>query len=406
MLSSLGTVSVILDLTIKAFEGGKWVLKKIAPINFKSQNILGDNNFKFPAEYYTFTCDKGKWQSLKFGKEKLLENNRLIHDKSKLINFYPGIVEKALRDNRIGIMPYEVISRNQDNIQLKKLNSNYLICSGLKSIYDETNKALVEHYRRMKITYEPSSLARVCKWDHNSITIEQVNYTEAASTNMIADLDITSTFNKCFLMEDASGISNNIRNYDMSFSSEPGTYPSFKQSSLANPIGVAGIALTTDNKIILSHRSRNVSSYGYKLGPSSSGYVNWFDTFDSTDKFKSILEKALMREISEELHVDLTKDVSILHPLGFYREFYRAGMPQAFYLFKLNITSEELINKLVDAGDFRESIGIFSFSINKEVFSKIISLLVNAKEIKNFDIGIEAQALLTALALHEEYLWS
>jgi len=105
--------------------------------------------------------------------------------------------------------------------------------------------------------------------------------------------------------------------------------------------------------------------------------------------------------------LDLSYDISELYPLGFYREHYRAGMPQGFYCFRINLTAEKLVSRISDAQDFRECIGIFAISVNQIALAKIIATLVRVQKASTLGIGLEAQGLLTALALNgEDFLFS
>jgi hypothetical protein len=218
---------------------------------------------------------------------------------------------------------------------------------------------------------------------------------------MIADLDLETVFNKTLLLENSTGPCSTLRAYDRSLSEQPGSLPPFRRSSLANPIGVAGIALTADHRLILTHRPRGVSTYASKLGPSSSGYLTWHDLqIRREDNLHAVLAHGLQREIAEELHLDLSQDISPLFPLGFFREFYRAGMPQGFYAFRIHLTAEKLVSRLRAAQDFREYIGILSIPINRQGFTRILATLVQTQRVGSMDLGLEAQGLLTALALH------
>jgi hypothetical protein len=408
MFEAIGLIASLIEVSTKVYSGGRWVQKKLQEWKVPSSIGLADKQFKFLAEYFSLTTDAGLWREFKLGREKLREEKRLLHDRTRLMELYPGLSSKLLVDMRIGQMPYEVLTYKLQEVELVVQNSKFRIRPALRDIYDATYTSLVEHYRRVGIQYEPTQLPRACNWVRGKLTIEQAEYTDAASTNMMADLNIETALNKTALLENNSGTCNTIREYDQSLAEKPGCYPSFKKSSLANPIGVAGIAITADNKLILTHRSRRVSSYAYRLGPSSSGYVTWHDMLSSKEKtLNSLLITGLKREIAEELHLDLSRDISELYPLGFFREFYRAGMPQAFYCFRIQLTAEELVSRMRDAQDFRECIGVLSISVNRQLISRIITTLVRAQKIGSLSLGLEVQGLLTALALNgEDFLFA
>lgn len=408
MLEVIGTIASLIEISTFAYSRGRWVQQRIQKWKVPSSIGGTDKQFKFSAKYFSLSANAGLWRKFKFRRESFREERRLLHDRARLIESYPGITEKLLIDKRIGQMPYEVITHKTKEVGLKIQDTKFKIRPALQDIYDATYVSLVEHYRRMGIQYEPTSLARACNWDGDKLTIEQMEYTEAAATNMIADLDIETALKKLVLLENRAVTSNMIREYDLSLSDDQGCYPSLKKSSLANPIGVAGIAITSDNKLILAHRSRSVSAYAYMLGPSSSGYVTWHDVQSRNENsLNSLLVTALQREIAEELHLDLSRDISELHPLGFFRELYRAGMPQAFYCFRINLTSDKLVSRMRDAQDFRECVGVFLVSVNRQLISRIIATLVRAQKAGTLDISLEAQGLLTALALNgEDFLFA
>ena len=399
----IGAIASLIEISTFIYSSGRWVKQKVQESSVPSSIGVVDKKFKLSAEYYSLTSDLGVWRKIKLGRESFREEKRLLHDKTRLIDFYPALTQSLLADNRIGQMPYEVITHDSRTIEVDIHDTAFDVRPALLDVYDATYTNLVNHYRRVGIQYEPTTLVRVCDWDGTKITVERTDYTEAASTNIIADLDVEFALKKVLLLENGLGTTNTIREYDLSLSDIPGRYPTFKNSSLANPIGVAGIAITADNKLVLTHRSRRVSSYAHKLGPSSSGYVTWHDVQSRNENtLNAILIKGLKREIAEELHLDLSRDISELYPLGFFREFYRAGMPQGFYCFRINLTADKLVSRMRDAQDFQESVGLFCVPINRQGFSKIVATLVRAQKAGVLTLGLEAQGLLTALALNGE----
>jgi len=77
-------------------------------------------------------------------------------------------------------------------------------------------------------------------------------------------------------------------------------------------------------------------------------------------------------------------------------------MPQGFYCFRINLTAEKLVSRMRDAQDFQECTGMFFIPINRQGFSRIIATLVRAQKAGVLELGLEAQGLLTALALNGE----
>ena len=399
----IGAIASLIEISTFVYSGGRWVKQKVQESKISSSIGVIDQKFKFATEYYSLTSDMGVWRKFKLGRESFREEKRLIHNRARLIDLYPALIKNLLTDNRVGQMPYEVITRNTKTVGLEIQNTKFRVRPALLDIYDATYNDLAEHYRRVGIQYEPTTLVRACDWGMDKLTVESAEYTEAASTNIIADLDIEFALKKVLLLENELGTTNTIREYDQSLSDTPECYPTFKKSSLANPIGVAGIAITADNKLVLTHRSRRVSTYAHKLGPSSSGYVTWHDVqLQKENTLNSLLIAGLKREIAEELHLDLSRDISDMFPLGFFREFYRAGMPQGFYCFRINLTADKLVSRMRDAQDFQECTGVFFIPINRQGFSRIIATLVRAQKVGVLELGLEAQGLLTALALNGE----
>ncbi len=409
-MEPLSTIISAITIIEKVYAAGKWMNQQHS--EWKPSVSIGsiDERTKIEgAEYFRLSPKAGPWRTFNYGKEKFREEKRLTHDRLKLLDIYPGIAGRLLVDNRMGQMPYEVLNYETSRLGLSIRDTRFTVPAALRGIYDVTRSGLVEHYKRVGVQYEPLLLARV--YDVGSeqgemVTIEQTNYTDAASTNLIVDLDIHDVLNKTLLLEDGNGTATTIREYELSLSESQGSYPSFRKSSLANPIGVAGIAITADNKLILAHRSRSVSTYAGKLAPSSSGYVSWRDVLSvKNGSLDSVLRLALEREISEELHLDIACDISGMYPLGMFRELYRAGMPQAFYGLKIKLTSDELIERISDSRNFPEYMGIFFIPVNRYVLIKVLTTLVRAGTIKSWPIGLEVQGLLTALARNGEALF-
>jgi hypothetical protein len=407
MFEAISLIASAIEISTLVYSGGRWVQKKLQNWKVPSSLSVADRQFRFPVEYFSLTTDRGVWREFKLGRESLREEKRLLHDRDGLLGIYPGLTGRLLVDGRIRQMPYEVLTFRPQDVHLSVQDQRFQIRPALRQVYDATYTSLVEHFRRIGIQYEPTYLPRVSDWTGERLILERAEYTDAAATNMIADLDLESVFNKTPLLENGTGTCNTLREYDRSLAEQPGCLPPFRVSSLANPVGVAGIALTADHKLILTHRPRGVSTYASRLGPSSSGYLTWHDLQTRReDKLHSVLASGLKREIAEELHLDLSQDVSEMYPLGFFREFYRAGMPQGFYAFRINLTAEKLVSRLRDTQDFRECIGILSIPVNRQVISRILATLVQTQRVGSMDLGLEAQGLLTALALHgEEFLF-
>lgn len=396
-MDETSTIIASIAIVEKVYAGGKWITQNHEDWRPPADAGQVDEQLKIDgAEYYRLKAEAGAWRTFELGKEKFREENRLNHNRGQLIAAYPGLAGQMLAD-----VPYQVVSEDIAAIRLDVREARYQIPAQLREIYEITRGGLVEHYKRAGIIYEPSLLARIAGAGE-VMTLEQASYTDAASTNLIADLDLLAALGKGLPMENGA-MAHTIREYENSLAEEPGCLPALLRSALANPLGVAGIALTADDRLVLSHRSRSVSTYADMLAPSASGYVSWQDAAARPgDTLDAMLQAALAREIAEELHIDPAHDLPGLHPLGLYRELYRAGMPQAFYAFKLRLTADELIERITGSGRSPEFKGLLFIPVTREALAKVIATLVRAEQIKDWGVGLEAQGLLAALARRGE----
>ncbi|MCP4713991.1 MAG: hypothetical protein GY868_02650 [Deltaproteobacteria bacterium] len=347
----------------------------------------------FTTQYYPLAQPITATRAILIGRTTLEETNRLQHNDEYLLDCYPGQAGDFLCDPHLGRLPYLTVAPDINHIRVAVKHSPFTLNSALDTLCRNTHEALSAYYRQCGMLYQPESLVRACAWQHSRdkvLTVEQVNYTEAAATNLIADLELSAAFS----LNPSLGTPT-LRSYDATCADHHGKCPSFERSRLANPIGVAGLGVTADNRLVLSHRSHRVSTYTGMLGPSASGYVAWKDAAkaDGTP-LDALLLTALKREIHEELLLDPEGETTSYQSLGFYRELYRAGLPQGFYRFRIELTAQALITRLKEAAA-PEFSGLLFIDYNEKTAKGDCPLPFGNERLHDLQLGLEARALLS-----------
>jgi hypothetical protein len=203
MFEAINTIATLITIVEKVYSGGKLVQRRVQKWKPPSPKKITDSGFSFGVEYHEFTKESVDWREFILGKQKFREEQRLLHNRSKLIELYPGLIAELLRDNRLGIVPYQVLSTELEKIQLLTQDTEYNVKANLIDVYNATRQGLEERYRQIGIQYSPFVLARAHDWNSspsNRLTVERVNYTDVASTNLIADLDIPKALGKTGLV--------------------------------------------------------------------------------------------------------------------------------------------------------------------------------------------------------------
>ncbi|MFZ2360813.1 MAG: hypothetical protein WA040_15840 [Anaerolineae bacterium] len=103
---------------------------------------------------------------------------------------------------------------------------------------------------------------------------------------------------------------------------------SFRDSPLANTIGIASTIVTSDGYLVLPKRNQQVHYQSGYEGCSTSGVLEWTGGLTS-DFMNELIQQMKSKEGPQELLLDPKR--SVAHPLAFAREFERAGKPQFFF---------------------------------------------------------------------------
>ncbi|HOV47572.1 MAG TPA: hypothetical protein PLM06_02940 [Anaerolineae bacterium] len=115
----------------------------------------------------------------------------------------------------------------------------------------------------------------------------------------------------------------------------------FSQSLLANTIGVAATVVTRDGYLVLPRRNQSVHFQSGYEGCSVSGVLEWSPHL-LRDFMGTLKYHVAKKEGPEEILLDPSK-ITIC-PLGFAREFERAGKPQFFF----HIWTEQRLREFVE----------------------------------------------------------
>ena len=401
MLEAIAASIEIVTFTAKL---GKWVIDSSKSWDLSPKEGEVNDTLSFSIDYHLLSNDIGIWSKVRLGRETLREDNRLMHNRRRLLETYPGSNSNTLIDNRIIQIPYEVIIADIDKAQFNVSSKKYGVDAEILSLNSKMREAMTEHSRTQNQQFHNANLVRAAIWNHeeSKLIVQKVEYFDNLSTNFIADLDIERMVGKK-LTSVLGKSTNTLRQFDLALSDAPGKLTPLHLSSLANSIGVAGIALTADNRLILTQRPRTVSTYSGKIGVSSSGYLTWSDLENySGTNLNDLFQSCLKREINEELSLDVSSEVDDFVPLGFYREMYRSGMPQAFYFFRTSLTSDEVAQRVKDAGRFHECVGLFFVPVNKQVLTSRIASIIMPEKLGDLVVSLEAQGVLLALAKYGE----
>ncbi len=352
------------------------------------------DNSLFESEYFGFRKPIKIKQKFLIGEKEFTSPQRITSNTTKLFNYYPREDSKRIlswKGNQF--LPYTLQRSNLKNLQIEKAVSQFKIPKELNSILNIVKDSLIQNYAQKGVLYTPDSLGRLHSLQKNILQIQKVNYTETVATNLICDLKLNHSF-FATNQRNYKSKSFTLRKFDMQRSKKKGTLPEWEDSCMANPMGVAGLGISKDRHLLFTHRSSHVSIFPLQLGPTASGYVNWTDCTSCISKSMDTLGKnVLLREIQEELGLE-SSEISKVHSLGLYKEFFRAGFPQIFYSFHISYTVQELIQKLRNSIDNLEGIGILSIPIQAFRDSQQVSQLLTKPKIHGIQMSTEALALL------------
>jgi len=325
------------------------------------------------------------------------------------MRYYPSPEGRRLQfGDTDTLLPYETLVPPLEDVECNIHNQLYKVPDELRQLRQRIKGVLEESFHARGVVYFPHILTRLSSMkslgttEQAVATLQPVPYTEVVATNLIADLPLADF--SFFAMEAIGQRSNarTLREYDLARSGAEGTLPPLHRTLFANPLGVAGIAITRDHKVLIMHRSEFLSTYADVLGPTSSGYVEWDDVSGvSQCSLNDVLTRALIREIEEELCVE-APEIGQFIPLGVYREFYRAGFPQAFYSFYVHITAEEVASRIMDSDRPSEFQAMLAFRVNSPSdFRAKVKTLILTEKVSSWTVGMELKGILTAATLSQ-----
>ena len=119
---------------------------------------------------------------------------------------------------------------------------------------------------------------------------------------------------------------------------EPGPFiSSLRESQLSNHIGYNGIIETSDNMIILTKRSNNVSIGKTMLSTSIAASLKTEFAYNNQKELTlEGISNAIKEELSQELFIKINKDEEMDKTIfAFYRDLVEGGKPQFLFYHKL-----------------------------------------------------------------------
>ena len=235
----------------------------------------------------------------------------------------------------------------------------------------EFPSALIPHRSKMVKIFEKkgllkkgnSSCPRVASFQLlNSaphFDLQRASYFDQVGTNLTLDYRLTAP------LSSNNKVCTTIREWDISQAQiQNDSLPSFKQSLLANTIGVSiGItAKTKDGKQVILKRKRSSKVAVYANTWSTPfGFALSLEQDVVRNKIISIedlIRRDYNHEFAEELSLQFS-DFTPPKPIAFCRDLLRGGKPQFFLETKALIPFEELRKKLIDhSNEYRGSIKI------------------------------------------------
>lgn len=329
--------------------------------------------------YRPFTVPSVEPRAWMLARKRLDEALRLCADPDRLLSFYPALRGRVLVDPFGARQPYLPWVANPADVRFRCLSEPYRCHPALSVLQVAVNRALGSN---------STCMLHVCGWTPESVlTLSPADYTDIAATNLLADLNLPELGADLWHEPQPT-----LRLWDIARSECRGDLPSPERSGLVNPMGVAGLILTVDGFLTLAHRSRRVSTYADRLGPSASGYVEWADVQAcSTDSLNDLMQSTLRREMAEELRLN-SAEIDNIAALGLYRELYRAGLGQGFYAVTIRLTADELFERAASARDRGEFAGMAFVPANEEALRDLLAGKIPQMPL----MGLEARGLASA----------
>ena len=309
--------------------------------------------------------------------------------------------------------PYEIVSQFYGvdtksisfNTQLieEEIDTPFLISPTLK---ERSGLAIAKLRKIGKLTHDEEAV-RVSNlsWDGRQlkVVVQKAMYSDQVGTNLTLDWEdgrIGSTAQKI-----------SLRVYDAKFNPEKEVYKykDFKESCLANTIGVSTIIMCSSDKTsdegayVFQRRKGRVAVASKMMGPTASGVMNW-PSF--ADGLPAAIIKEMAREIAEE--DELKRGHFQIIPLAFCREHARGGKPEFFFLARTSYTFEELKTRIKSSEAWKIEHDRVVQKRAKEVFERYgkysHAALVNvyfAEDFLNWCVRIEDCMKELNLSTHE-----
>lgn len=172
-----------------------------------------------------------------------------------------------------------------------------------------------------------------------ALHLQKTDYLASVCTNEV-------TLRRVVSKEMGYEIFNGLRNIGLIYSDAKGEaiceiFP-LQKSPCSNHIGISTLAITKTGKIRLTKQSEKSAIYPRALAPSGSGSANWSDLRNTGGNFTRFLQKAMERELIEELGLKhLRKPKIQTKVIGFARILNRGGKPEFFGVSFLDVPEEQ-----------------------------------------------------------------
>ncbi|MCL2287840.1 MAG: hypothetical protein FWC33_01475 [Candidatus Bathyarchaeota archaeon] len=164
-----------------------------------------------------------------------------------------------------------------------------------------------------------------------SVTVRKTDYYTNISTNDAID--------SCARLKGKASLYIEGKNFSIN---KNGKLYDLKHSTCANIVGASTLAITSDNKVVISKQGWLNDVNNGKYVPSGSGSADYDDLKISTHTFSCFLKKAMERELKEELHLNnQTLKINTII-ISYLRLLNRGGKPDFFGISRICATSDEI----------------------------------------------------------------
>ncbi|WBB67014.1 hypothetical protein [Micromonospora sp. WMMD812] len=171
--------------------------------------------------------------------------------------------------------------------------------------------------------------------DDAVVTLRRAHYFDFFCSNLLAPYDV----------QEAGRRTPVLRGRDLLLDHR-GRLRGFRDSRLANVVGVSTLAFTIDGQLLLVAQSRdNVGSPGL-VAPSGSGSLEPRDAPAGELTFQQVILNGALREMREECHVE-PNEIAGSAVLGSGRWLSRGGVPEFAAVAMLKVTADEVLARSV-----------------------------------------------------------